>query len=765
MCVCSEELVTHSYADNFYAKFTLTLQTTESPTPVMIGMPRLPEHFTLLEGFVVIDPQERIVHLNPIDVVESHTILLPHGSKLVNALSASAETILKCTKKKRSTRFRKSLGDTLLVDLLSAEAGNTNNNQAPSPVPPPSLPLPVELDLNSYENLQLLAAVKTFMGIVSNHIQAILNTAIQMQQQSKKASQDQRRLLIKSGSLPRGPISSRKKPTATNAVSNGNNNNTNSTTDAANINSNSEIVIDAMVDTTLPVATNINSSTDFVRPRPISTTLDANNNVNATSATANNTTSTTSALPRTPSNNPLPRVNSSVTELNLFLPTDKHPHTPVAAATINSARRDSTSNTANTATTNSTSAANSTNPAISPSPKGAVNKAKLPFRPSPKQAASKGRRQSEFGMKSPETEQTSANLSKNRNRHSLPLLKRDEEEDGPAATAHTTHGNITPQITPRGPQGPTGKVTVKARSSMLKDPTASTASTGPSAASKKLVSKTSDMSMGIAGKSKKTDKPISAKSSLHDLHAESALHTTSSNTLHTNKTTTTNTSSSLDDPFQELAILVPDTNTDSTIEPPTPPPLTHIHSMRHNSSTALVFTIDSLMSPIAYPVSHKGDNGVTSAKDAVQMSSSDTANLTGVIASATSTTSARAPAVPPLSLAGIAATNTVNTTNTIIHPHTTDTHTHVHTVSPTFDNLPSKGTDSNSEDGPRDSLNDETCSEITVTDAGGLHREEDSLNSLVGVGIRETSSNDSGDKSEGSVCSSASSLPSLKSVS
>lgn len=73
----------------------------ESPVPIIIGLQKLPENFLLLERFVVIDPQERIVHLNPSDVVESHTILLPHASKLVGLIRSAAETIQKLTKRKK----------------------------------------------------------------------------------------------------------------------------------------------------------------------------------------------------------------------------------------------------------------------------------------------------------------------------------------------------------------------------------------------------------------------------------------------------------------------------------------------------------------------------------------------------------------------------------------------------------------------------------------------------------------------------------------
>lgn len=162
----------------------------------MVGLQHLPAHFVLQEGFMVIDPAERIVHLNPTDVVESHTILLPHGSKLVNALSPSAETILRCTKKKRVTKVRRSVPN----EAELAGGAEASAPAAGASVPAAPLPLPVELDLSSYENLQLLAAIKTFTGLVSNHILAILNTAIQMQHQTKQASREERRLLIRASS-------------------------------------------------------------------------------------------------------------------------------------------------------------------------------------------------------------------------------------------------------------------------------------------------------------------------------------------------------------------------------------------------------------------------------------------------------------------------------------------------------------------------------------------------------------------------------------
>lgn len=217
----------------------------ESPVPILIGLQRLPEGFVLLERFVVIDPQERIVHLNPADVVVAHTILLPHASKLVNVLRAPTEAILRLTRKKKALKARKTViiqpqpqpqpnqrqsminltefGDQggkyapivsgRPVDQSPASSGRQAADTSPShsfadpahtlyPIqaatsPAPAVMLPMDLDPQSSDGQHLLSAVKTFSGLVANHIEAIVNTAIQMQHEEKNAARTKRKVLEK----------------------------------------------------------------------------------------------------------------------------------------------------------------------------------------------------------------------------------------------------------------------------------------------------------------------------------------------------------------------------------------------------------------------------------------------------------------------------------------------------------------------------------------------------------------------------------------
>ena len=49
---------------------------------------------------IVVDPKDKIVHMDPTDIVSSHTFLLPQASKLNNSLKPLCNTILSLTKTK-----------------------------------------------------------------------------------------------------------------------------------------------------------------------------------------------------------------------------------------------------------------------------------------------------------------------------------------------------------------------------------------------------------------------------------------------------------------------------------------------------------------------------------------------------------------------------------------------------------------------------------------------------------------------------------------
>ncbi|RYH29866.1 hypothetical protein EON65_07105, partial [archaeon] len=199
--------------------------------PIILGVLKLPPYFVLLENCVVIDPLERIVHLNPNDVVKSHTILLPSASRVVHALRPSAEIILRYSRKQKASRYKKlAVNQSFLIRSIAPNNDTLSNSVAsmifpsatvsnvsaayvkgtaesggelPSPTPTLKnedikslkLNIPLELSINSSDCSEFLGEVKKFSGIVSNHILAIVNTAIQLQIEEKSEARKKRRIV------------------------------------------------------------------------------------------------------------------------------------------------------------------------------------------------------------------------------------------------------------------------------------------------------------------------------------------------------------------------------------------------------------------------------------------------------------------------------------------------------------------------------------------------------------------------------------------
>jgi len=135
----------------------------ESPVPIIIGLQKIPEYLSSTERYAVIDPEAKMVYLNAEDNLKANTFYPPHASKLVNYIKGHAEMILKLTKKKKQQRgiVHSALGDS--VGLLSTD-----------------------LAVGTEENQKMLLAIKSFIDIVHNHIQALLNTAIHIQHENAK---------------------------------------------------------------------------------------------------------------------------------------------------------------------------------------------------------------------------------------------------------------------------------------------------------------------------------------------------------------------------------------------------------------------------------------------------------------------------------------------------------------------------------------------------------------------------------------------------
>jgi hypothetical protein len=205
----------------------------DSPVPIILGLQNLPKGYLLPERCVVIDPAERIVHLNPIDIVQSQTILLPNASKLVNSLKAPFEAITKLSKKKSQK------SKPISISPMSADKVSLKVDSALSPVqslgklhldiPSPgsidtvvheetkialdscataplnkfkpnkeinNIPPPIELDIENTNCFALLSAIRQFSTAVFTHIQVVLNTALQMQHKEKEEARAKRRKLI-----------------------------------------------------------------------------------------------------------------------------------------------------------------------------------------------------------------------------------------------------------------------------------------------------------------------------------------------------------------------------------------------------------------------------------------------------------------------------------------------------------------------------------------------------------------------------------------
>lgn len=182
------------------------------------------------------------MHLNPADVVVSHTILLPHGSKLVHTLRPHADTILRLTKRKRRTKKLDLINSSFAYEQINNNKASMAGIEHPSTpsgsstskrmsgrlstsrlasyesnpglttvlaevsgavashnakLSLPKAPLPVELDANSTENDILLSAMRSFTSLTASHMEAIINTSIQIQYKAREAEKEKRRLLIK----------------------------------------------------------------------------------------------------------------------------------------------------------------------------------------------------------------------------------------------------------------------------------------------------------------------------------------------------------------------------------------------------------------------------------------------------------------------------------------------------------------------------------------------------------------------------------------
>jgi hypothetical protein len=73
----------------------------DNPVFKMLGLCKLPDGFVIERHMLIVDPKEKIVHMHPSDIVESHTFVLPQASKLSNSLKPYVDTIIALSKSQR----------------------------------------------------------------------------------------------------------------------------------------------------------------------------------------------------------------------------------------------------------------------------------------------------------------------------------------------------------------------------------------------------------------------------------------------------------------------------------------------------------------------------------------------------------------------------------------------------------------------------------------------------------------------------------------
>ena len=146
----------------------------ESPVPMIVGMQQLPSDFQLKDGTVIVDPLHNAAHkavqLHSKDVVESHTLTLPHTAVLIKNLKDQAENILRTAKKYNRMAY-------------ATDEDARNSNYKP----------PIELDATTDDGQLFLSSVSAFVSILETHLTTVVNTAVfltreQSRQQKMKAN-------------------------------------------------------------------------------------------------------------------------------------------------------------------------------------------------------------------------------------------------------------------------------------------------------------------------------------------------------------------------------------------------------------------------------------------------------------------------------------------------------------------------------------------------------------------------------------------------
>lgn len=146
----------------------------EAPCPIMLGLQRLPEYFSLSRGMALLDftsgSSRNSVGLHFDDVVTSHTLNMPLSHKLVKLLRPDVEIVLGITKQ--------------FADYRQEINGGVWDTYYPPP----------ELNMESETGMNLRRAIDSISSKIHKHICTLLNTAVHQDKEAKATAARKRQL-------------------------------------------------------------------------------------------------------------------------------------------------------------------------------------------------------------------------------------------------------------------------------------------------------------------------------------------------------------------------------------------------------------------------------------------------------------------------------------------------------------------------------------------------------------------------------------------
>ena len=212
---------------------TSMLEMLESPCPYLFGVEATPPSFVMMSGLIVVDPDQRVIHWHPSDLVTKKALSMPKASKLQQQLKPIVDNILKLTKKlkkkkllslssnefdsgpslsssidsgggRKSTSFISSTENNSSADSNDESVDDQETNYRPLSLPNSVAFGGTTVPEDDFVQSPLLAsAIASFSTAVSQHIQKVAMTAMQMKWKLYNTKLQQKADLA---SVPREPV-------------------------------------------------------------------------------------------------------------------------------------------------------------------------------------------------------------------------------------------------------------------------------------------------------------------------------------------------------------------------------------------------------------------------------------------------------------------------------------------------------------------------------------------------------------------------------